>query len=129
MNPALLVWENEGGTPMPPSMERRNRPLYGTASQIEWAEVIRERVDEEFDRIAASFQMIGNKQPDQKRSETEAIIAIIEEKRCEVLAIQNAGTFIRDWREAGDRVRKMILDDPRYKALKAARAQQAGKME
>lgn len=127
MTIALSVWENEGGSAMPPHIERRNRPLNGTASQIEWAEMIRERVDADFDQMAYSFRSIGEKQTDQKRSETEAIISIIEEKRSEVLAIQQAGTFIRDWREMGDRVRKMILNDPRYKALKAARGPDAGK--
>lgn len=123
MKKEINNWENEGGAPPSPTTERRSGPLYGTESQIEWAEGIRIRIDEEFDRMASAFRSVAGRQSGAKRAETEVILAIIEEKRAEVLAIDQAGTFIRDWREPGDRVRRMILDDARYEAIQASRAQ------
>jgi hypothetical protein len=98
------------------------RPLLGTASQIEWAESIRARVNEEFDRVATSFRSITHRQHARKRSETEAIIAILEDKRDEVLSREQAGYFIRDWLEISDQVRQMIGQDSRYRAIKAEKA-------
>lgn len=121
MKKEIAAWEDEGGSPPSPVTERRNRPLYGTDSQIEWAEAIRIRIDEEFDRMSSSFCSVAGKQSGRKRADTEAILAMIEEKRLEVLAIDQAGAWIRDWREPGDRVRRMILDDPRYLAIQASR--------
>ncbi len=121
MKKEIDTWEDEGGAPPSPTTERRNGPLYGTGSQIEWAEAIRIRVDEEFDRMSSSFRSVASKQSGPKRADTEAILAMIEEKRAEVLAIDQAGVYIRDWREPGDRVRRMILDDPRYLAIQASR--------
>jgi hypothetical protein len=121
MEKATATWEDEGGSPPSAAAERRNGPLYGTESQIEWAEAIRIRIDEEFDRMSSSFRSLAGKQSGLKRANTEAIIAMIEEKREEVLAIDQAGSWIRDWREPGDRVRRMILDDPRYLAIRASR--------
>jgi len=121
MKKEIADWEDEGGSPPSPTTERRNGPLYGTPSQIEWAEAIRIRVDEEFDRMSSSFRSVAGKQFGLKRADTEAILAMIEEKRTEVLAIDQAGAWIRDWREPGDRVRRMILDDPRYLAIQASR--------
>ena len=121
MKKEIATWEDEGGAPPPSTVERRSGPLYGTSSQIEWAEAIRIRIDEEFDRMISSFRSVANKQSGRKRADTEAILAMIEEKRTEVLAIDQAGVYIRDWREPGDRVRRMILEDPRYLAMQASR--------
>lgn len=122
MNPSVAAWENEGGAAIAPSLERRRGPLYGTPSQIEWAERIRVKVDEEFDRIASSFRSVANQQSTRQRAETEAILAIIEEKRSAVLAIDQAGAFIKDWQQIGDQVRRMILDDARFQAIEQRRA-------
>ena len=123
MNAALLSWENEGGLPRSFSgLERASRPLLGTAGQIEWAESIRTRVNDEFDRVAASFRSVAQGQNASKRKATEAIIAILEEKRIEVLSREQAGYFIRDWQEISDQVRQMIGQDSRYQAIKAEKA-------
>jgi hypothetical protein len=95
--------------------------LKGTASQTEWAERIRRQVDAEFDRVAAAFEQAAAKQSKPDRMDTEAIIAILEKKRVEVLAKDQAGYFIHDWQELGDQVRQMIHQDPAYQAIKAAR--------
>lgn len=121
MNDQIDNWEDEGGAPPSPTTERRSGTLYGTDSQIEWAQAIRIRIDEEFDRMSSSFRSVANKQSGLQRADTEAILALIEEKRAEVMAIDQAGVYIRDWREPGDRVRRMILDDQRYQAIQASR--------
>ena len=59
------------------------------------------------------------KQTEQHQSETRALIAILEEKRAEVMAKDQAGYFIHDWQELRDQVRRMIIQDPRYLAIKA----------
>ena len=95
--------------------------MTGTASQIEWAEQIRPRVDAEFHRVAKAFQTIADRQEDGDRMDTRVIIAILEEKRAEVMAKEEAGYFIQVWQELTDQVRKMIAQDPRYQAIQASR--------
>ena len=95
--------------------------MTGTASQIEWAERIRPRVNAEFDRVAKAFQGIAGHQNEQDRIDTEAILAILEEKRVEVMAHDRAGYFVRDWQELRDQVRQMVAGDARYQEIKANR--------
>ncbi len=62
----------------------------GTASQIEWAEQIRPRAIAEFDRVAKALLAASGKQPEQDRADSLALIAILEEKRTEVMANRQA---------------------------------------
>lgn len=120
MNPTLAdeveSWEDEGGAPPVPIVT-----LQGSESQVEWAERIKAEVNIEFDRVAAAFRAIGTKQGESKRVETEAIIAILEAKRVEVMSNTRAGYFIHDWQEITDQVRRMIFDDARYQEIKNSR--------
>ena len=50
---------------------------------------------------------------------TGSVIEILEDKRAEVLARDEAGYFIVEWQELGDQVRRLIIQDPRYQAIKA----------
>jgi hypothetical protein len=116
----IAVWENEGGA----VLARPGMPvgrLTGTAAQIEWAERIKRQVNDEFDRVARSFRKVAAKQSDAARADTEAIIAILEEKRSEVMRREEAGYFIHDWQEISDQVRQMIFQDARYPAIKSNR--------
>jgi hypothetical protein len=96
--------------------------LTGTASQIEWAEQIRPRVEQEFDRVANALRKVALRQAPQSRAETGMLLAILEEKRAEIMAQDQAGYFIRDWQELDGRVRQLIAKDPRYQAIQAGRA-------
>ena len=58
----------------------------------------------------------------EKRTDTQAVIAILEDKRAEVMSREQAGYFIHDWQEISDQVRHMIARDPRFQAIKVARA-------
>lgn len=118
---AIEVWEDEGGAAAKAAVERPI-PMSGTLNQVEWAERIRRRVDAEFDNVAASLRTVAAKQPSAKLAGTEAILAILEEKRREIMRKDQAGYFIRDWQEIGDRVRRMIIEDPRYRIIKAEAA-------
>lgn len=93
--------------------------LTGTVNQIEWAERIRIQVDAEFDRVSRVLKEAAGKQSDRDRTNTHAMIAILEEKRSEVMANSRAGYFIHEWQELRDQVRQMIMRDDRYKAIKA----------
>ena len=95
--------------------------LTGTDNQIEWAGTIRIQVNAEFDRVARSFGSVAGKQSDAARADTEAIIAILEEKRAEVMRREQAGYFIHDWQEISDQVRQMIFQDARYQAIRSNR--------
>ena len=95
--------------------------MTGTSSQIEWAEQIRPRVDAEFTRVATAFQSAASRQQEPDRIDTTAVIAILEEKRAEVMANDRAGYFIRHWQELTDQVRQMIFADSRYQTIKANR--------
>lgn len=97
-------------------------PWLGTASQIEWAEQIRPRVSAEFDRVAETLEAIARRQSAQDRLETRAIIAILEEKRLEVLGRTEAGYFIKNWQELNDQVQKLLQDDHRFTAIRLAKA-------
>ena len=119
-NHGIEAWEGEGGaTPAP--LAHRAIPLSGSPGQIEWAERIRLQVTAEFDRVAASFRMVADRQSGEVRTDTETILAILEDKRIEVLGIASAGYFIREWQEISDQVRQMIFHDPRYRAIKTNR--------
>ena len=119
INSDVEAWEGEGGAPG--SLGVRAITMSGTASQVEWAERIRRQVDAEFDRVAASFRSIAGKQGDDKRADTEVVIAILEDKRAEVMRREQAGYFIHDWQEITDQVRQMIFHDARYQAIKGNR--------
>ena len=109
MTKKIEAWEGEGGV----ALQTDVPTLSGTANQVEWAQSIKPQVNAEFDRVAAAFRTIANKQHAGKRADTEAIITILEDKRAEVMSRQDAGYFIHDWQEIGDQVRQMIFDDVR----------------
>jgi chaperonin GroES len=118
---AITAWEDEGGAASArPSIPAG--PLTGTAAQVEWAERIKRSVHDQFDRMAASFRLAAERQIGERRANTEAIIAILEEKRAEVLSREKAGYFIHVWQEIGAQIRQMIFRDPRYQAIKWKRA-------
>jgi len=128
MSKQLEVWEGEGGAALAPLLPDPVQ-LTGTPSQVEWAERIRRQVNIEFDRVAASFRIVAQKQPAGKRADTEAIIAILEDKRAEVMSRERAGHFIRDWQEIDDQVRQLIANDPRYLETKSHRLAHATESE
>lgn len=95
--------------------------LTGTENQVEWGLRIKRQVNEEFDRVVAAFGVVAGRQTGRRRTETETIIAILEEKRSEVMSREEAGYFIHDWQEIGDQVRQLIFRDARYQAIKTNR--------
>jgi len=90
------------------------RPLSGTESQIAWAEKIRDSVNVEFDRVAHALESRDLREMTSTRK--APALRILDEKREEVMAREEAGYFIREWQELRDQVRLMIVRDPRYKA-------------
>jgi len=123
MNSDIETWEGEGGA-APAPLPGTTASMSGTPAQVEWAERIKRQVNAEFDSVAASFRAVAGKQAGGKRADTEAIIAILEDKRTEVLSREQAGYFIHDWQEIRDQVRQMIFHDARYQAIKDRRAAQ-----
>jgi len=133
MEEAIEAWEGEGGSPRPlewrsatqsplgPGLVSAGK-LIGTPGQVAWAEQIKSRVSAEFDRVAKALQAAAGKQAEQDRMDTQAIIAILEEKRIEVMTKDQAGYFIHDWQELRDQVRQMIVQDSRYQTIQAQRA-------
>ena len=117
MKERILEWEAEGGA----LNETSEKAMTGTVNQIEWAKQIRTQVNAEFDRVITALKGVATKQSGQDRMDTQAIIAIVEEKRTEVLEHQEAGYFIHDWQELRDQVRQMIMKDNRYKTIKAGK--------
>jgi len=96
--------------------------MIGTANQVDWAERIRGQVSEEFDRVAKALESAMSRQSERKRGETLTTIAILEDKRGEVMAQDQAGYFIREWNEMRDQVRQLITQDSRYQAIRAKAA-------
>ncbi|MGC2657665.1 MAG: hypothetical protein WA324_06785 [Bryobacteraceae bacterium] len=99
------------------------RQWLGTASQIEWAERIEARVSAEFDRVAETLETVARKQSIQDCLDTRAVIAILEEKRLEVLGRNEAAYFIKNWQELTDQVQKLLRADSRYAAIRLAKAE------
>jgi len=120
VNTEIEAWEGEGGAA--PGSACGVISMSGTANQVEWALRIKRQVNADFDRVAASFRSIADRQNGDNRADTEAIIAILEDKRAEVMRREQAGYFIHDWQEIGDQVRQMIFHDPRYQAIRGNRA-------
>ena len=114
MEDSISVWEGEGGSLSNPLSHR----MTGSVDQIEWAERIRAQVNGEFDRVLNALQVAALKQSDQDRLDTYAMMLILEEKRGETLSNERAGYFIHDWQELRDQVRKLLMKDARYKAIK-----------
>jgi hypothetical protein len=118
MNERISVWEDEGGS----LDETLEKALTGTVNQIEWAKQIKANVNVEFDRVITALEAAALKQSGQDRLDTQMIIALVEEKRNEVMEHQEAGYFIHDWQELRDQVRQMVKKDDRYKAIQAGKA-------
>ena len=62
----------------------------------------------EFDRVKTALETAAAKQSGQDRMDTQTLIAILEDKRAEVMAHEEAGYFIHDWQEMRDQVRELI---------------------
>jgi hypothetical protein len=75
MDETTEVWEGEGGA-APPA----ERQLMGTQNQRAWAEHIRAAVNTEFDRVARALESRAGTQAELRRSDTLAMISILEEK-------------------------------------------------
>ena len=92
--------------------------MIGTANQVDRAERIRKQVGT--DSIAwreRSSQRLANRRA--KANGLSGWIAILEDKRDEVIANDDAGYFIREWHELRDQVQQMVTQDSRYQAIRA----------
>ena len=130
----LGEWDSEGGATIrldafahlaPPGFGpsiAAKTILVGTPNQIEWAEQIKNRVHKEFDRVGMILKSVAAKQVGWDQTDTLKLVAILEEKRHDVMANDRAGYFIHDWQELSDQVREMIVKDPRYGEIMARQA-------
>lgn len=118
MEDPIAVWESEGGF-----AEHR---MIGTVNQIAWAVQIKSQVEAEFERVRKVLEYAITKQPQQDTTDIRVIIRILDDKRAEVMGNAQAGYFIHDWQELRDQVSRMIVADPRYKAIKASQAARLG---
>jgi hypothetical protein len=91
--------------------------MTGTEAQIEWAGRIRMQLDQEFDRVATALSRTAA--ASQKAEAIPDLLAILEEKRKEILSNDRAGYFIQTWQEPAGRIRTLILADPRYAEIRA----------
>ena len=110
----IAAWEDEGGSPA----RSVQIAMTGTVNQIGWAEQIKIQVDAEFDRVRGALESAASKQSGQRKTDTLAMIAILEDRRAEVMANERAGYFVHDWQELRGQVRELIIADSRYKAIK-----------
>jgi hypothetical protein len=99
--------------------------MIGTLSQIAWAVQIKSQVEAEFDRVQKVLEYAMTKQSSKDVIDIESIIRILEDKRTEVMENQQAGYFIHEWQELG-KVSRMIVEDPRYQAIKASQIARFG---
>src|SRR5690349_11556915 len=79
---SIAAWEDDGGSQL------ELVELTGSINQIDWAVQIRRQVDAEFDRVRGALEAIRRKgpmRPGQRRSQIGVLIAILEDKRAEVM--------------------------------------------
>src|ERR1051326_7907600 len=117
MQEGISEWEAEGGS----LNETSEETMTGTVNQIEWAKQIKTQVGAESDRLKLALEAAAARQSGQHRLGTQAMIAILEDKRSEVMAHEDAGYFIHDWQEPRDQARQMLMKDSRYKTIKAGK--------
>lgn len=120
----ITRWEGEGG-----SLAREFAELTGSEAQIEWAVRLRRGVEAEFERVAAALRRVAAKQIPLRRAATYQMLQILEAKRIEVLSHERAGYYIKEWQEPGGHPRRMLLEDPRYEALRQAVAARGAEAE
>jgi hypothetical protein len=121
MQHGIERWEDDGGSVIRLWSES-SLYLVGTESQVEWATRIRCSVNAEFDRVSKALELATRKQSPQNRADAKDVMVLLEEKRADVMGRREAGYFIHDWQELNGKVRSMICEDPRYKAIMAKRA-------
>ena len=92
--------------------------MTGSEAQVEWAERLRAKVGEEFDRVAAALS--STLAAPSRKATRSALLAVLEDNRAEVMSNDRAGYFITQWQEPGEQVRAHLLRDPRYAAIRAA---------
>jgi hypothetical protein len=122
MEDPIAGWEDEGGFAGRIAEHR----MIGTLGQIAWAVQIKSQVEAEFDRVRKVLEYAATKQSAEDVADIQAIIRILEDKRAEVMGNEQAGYFIHDWQELRDQVSRMIVGDPRYKAIKAGQTARFG---
>lgn len=97
--------------------------MTGSVNQVAWAEAIKTEVNAEFDRVRKALEAAGTRRRANGETNLQTIIRILEDKRADVMRNDRASYFIREWQELRDQVRQLILADPRYKAMKARKAE------
>jgi len=118
---AILEWEDDGGS----SARFEDQRMIGTLSQIAWAVQIKSQVEAEFDHVRKVLEYAMTKQSARDVIDIECIIRILEDKRTEVMGNQQAAYFIHEWQEFG-KVSRIIVEDPRYQAIKASQIARFG---
>lgn len=122
MEDPIATWESEGGF----AARFAEHRMIGTLNQIAWAVQIKSQVEAEFDRVRKVLEYAVTKQSPENVTDIQAIIRILEDKRAEVMENEQAGYFIHDWQELRDQVSRMIVGDPRYKAIEASQTARFG---
>lgn len=117
----IAVWEDEGGAIAPLASEMHRTSMNVAASHVEWEEIIIRQVNLEFDLVAAYLRSVSLKQNNKNYTETEFALAILEDKRAEVLSRKRAGYFIHDWQAINAQVLRMISEYARYQAIRSVR--------
>jgi hypothetical protein len=115
MDESISVWEDDGGS----AAKWAEHRLIGTLKQIAWAVQIKSQVEAEFVRLRKVLEYAATRQSPKDLTDIEAIIRILDGKRTEVMENEQAGYFIQHWQELGNQVSRMIVEDPRYQAIKA----------
>jgi hypothetical protein len=96
--------------------------MIGNADQMKKAERVKERLNEEFDRLARALESSAAKQAGAERMDVEAVMVILEEKRAEVMAKGQADYFLNNFRELTVNVRELIVQDSRYRDINTRKA-------
>lgn len=96
--------------------------LNGLASQVIWANQIREQISAGFERLVISIASGVNRYKGLEAAETTTLLDVVEEHRLRVLSVTDAQYFLDHWQDPVDRVQRLVHGDERWKAIVEARA-------
>jgi hypothetical protein len=100
---AIDTWEDEGGLPCEPSAPK----LGGAELHIRWAEPIEVCANARFN-VKNALESLARKQNAGDRINTQAALAIPENKPVGITAADEAGYLIHEWQALRDQARRMI---------------------
>ena len=97
-------------------------PLTGPATQLLWADQIRQQVEISFDRLTSAILAGTSRYKSLEPAEVTSLLSVVSEHRNRILSVTEASYFLDHWQEPVDRVQRLIHADLRWQTIVESRA-------